>query len=557
MSSEDIRIEPPGPASLEEESEAARKIVAGLILARKHFSLYPEDHTICMNALDQLQRAMGSYLDVHETLRLEVENDRILSGGEIMVTDRHEEGTLSFILFRDGIRWLEFLKGIDVGELKEILHIINQYSMLSDKTDGDIVTAFWEKRFPHLKYEVADFSWGAAHDAAMRHSPATGRSPLIIHENILAGWTPGDGLPFDPEEIELSSVDQFQIQEMICVEEDRSPTAYLDILLDCLMQYREEGNFRAILAVLEDEMSAFISTGDFGGVLGVLQGLQQVLQACKADMTENGVKSIENFYGSFSASKSLARLKEVWARLDPGQSEKAGQIFQFLRSGALPILGALLNEGGTAQQQQMLIEAIVSLARRDMHALETLLKGSDERLVQRLVRIFSGMPGEQAQKLLMDLLHHPSERVRQEAIKGVFQRESPHMREVYSLIDDKDKSVRLLIFRNMARSRNKSAESFLLNYIEHKLTLNADNDHITACFSTLGQCGSSRSVPFLRRTLFNRAWIPDFGKASLLREGAVLALSRIGTNDARKVLDEAERSMYPAVRQALRKQHRS
>ena len=149
---------------MKEEFEAANKVLAALLLARKKYSLYPKNHTICINAITQLHSQLETYLHKYGELRLEIESDRLVSQGEILLLEPPEEGTLPFTLFRDGIRCLEFTGGIDPGELKEFLRIINKYNILSNEPEGDIVTAFWESKFSHIKYAVADFSWGSGQD---------------------------------------------------------------------------------------------------------------------------------------------------------------------------------------------------------------------------------------------------------------------------------------------------------------------------------------------------------------------------------------------------------
>jgi hypothetical protein len=52
--------------------------------------------------------------------------------------------------------------------------------------------------------------------------------------------------------------------------------------------------------------------------------------------------------------------------------------------------------------------------------------------------------------------------------------------------------------------------------------------------------------------MFEKGWIPTSSDATQ-KKGAIIALDKIGTKEARQVLDDAKRSLYPAVRQAMRK----
>ena len=187
-----------------------------------------------------------------------------------------------------------------------------------------------------------------------------------------------------------------------------------------------------------------------------------------------------------------------------------------------------------------------------MRPLETLLKSHDEKLVQSLIQVLAGLNGERPLKIFMGLIRHSSERIRQEALKRIFQRDSAHIHEVYNLIDDKDESIRRLILKHMGQSRNPSAERFLLSYLEHQKAKDVLDDHIIACFTTLGLCGSARSIPFLKRTLLGSGWLPSFGKKAH-RMGAAIALSKIGTKEAGQILHDAGRSLNPNLRHIARK----
>jgi hypothetical protein len=72
------------------------------------------------------------------------------------------------------------------------------------------------------------------------------------------------------------------------------------------------------------------------------------------------------------------------------------------------------------------------------------------------------------------------------------------------------------------------------------------------CFLTLGQCGSLRSVPFLRKTLLHRMWMAGLRK-SVYRDGAALALVALKIPEARQVIEAAGRSFHPGLRRIARK----
>jgi HEAT repeat protein len=150
------------------------------------------------------------------------------------------------------------------------------------------------------------------------------------------------------------------------------------------------------------------------------------------------------------------------------------------------------------------------------------------------------------------LVHHKSAYVRQEVLKTVLKQGHVPIKEIFSLIDDRDESIRRLMLKHLGQSRDRTAEDLLLRYLESGKPTNADSGHVIACYTALGQCGSSKSLPFLRQTLLGSGWFPSFG-VSVHREGAAVALSKMRTKEAQQILEKAGRSLSPGLRRIVRK----
>ncbi|HQI00771.1 MAG TPA: HEAT repeat domain-containing protein [Deltaproteobacteria bacterium] len=540
------------PGSADGAVDAARRIITSLLLARKNFSFYPPGHSVCTKSLEQLHALLETYLSTYGDLRLDIEKDRLLLQEETVHSGPPEEGALPFTLYRDGIRWIQFSEGITVGELEEFLRIVNKYSILSDEPEGDIVTAFWETQFPNITYEVADFFWGAEQEPDLLPSIDTGEEASVsMRESKLADWAPIPDPPIDPAAIVLAPDELETLQEMVQAEEEGDPTAYLDALLDSLLQDREQDNFEIILEVLEEEFKNSLTRKDFEIALKILKSLQYIIDTCSAEIPW-AIPLVEDFVLTVSSAQSLKPLEEVWQDIDAGLIEKIRQVLILLQPEAIPTLADLMLKNQSVRLRQMIIEVITALASRDMRPLESLLKSPDERLMERLVHVFTGMPGERSLEALVNLARHKSAYVRQEAVKALFQKGPARAKEVFGLIDDKEESVRRLVLKYMGQTRDRAAEDFLLGYLEHRKFSGSDSGHIMACFATLGQCGSSRSIPFLRKTLLGRGFLSVFRK-SPLQEGAAVALARMRTKEAQQVLEQAGKSLSPYVRRLARK----
>ena len=115
----------------EEEWQAAQKVLTSLQLARKNYSLYPENHINCERAVEQFWLQLDKYLRAHGDLRFELAKDQLIFLGEVILSAPAEDGNLPFTLFRDGIQWLEFQVGIDSKEVERCLLILNTYWTLT------------------------------------------------------------------------------------------------------------------------------------------------------------------------------------------------------------------------------------------------------------------------------------------------------------------------------------------------------------------------------------------------------------------------------------------
>lgn len=534
------------------EIEASRKVIAGFLFLRKNYSLYPEDHSICINTFEQFQGQIEKFLQTYNSLKLEVQKDRLLFNGEVIHADKLEEGTLSFTLFRDGIRWVEFKIGIESAEIKEFLRILNTYKTLPEEPEGDLVTALWEAKLPHIKYDVADISWEAESEMNFTpcHTTEGDANASFLEEeglDILTEVTIGR------EILNVTQEEEEKILGLVRIEEKRNPTSdYLDALFDSLLEDKERENFEIILDVLEEELRDFLSWRDFDLTLRILQSLNYVLESSSAD-SPWAVSVMEDFFLTASSPHSLLPLQSAWTDATPEEAEKIRDILLLLRPEAIHTLGPILLQTSSLRKRHILMDVMTKMASEDISPLESLLaKTSEEDLIRKIVQVLGKLEGKKPLQLLKKLTGHHSSKVRYDASKVLLARDSESIKELFSLIDEENESLHSLILAQLGASKNSIAEELLLDYLEKEQYKRTDDDHIIACFRTLGQCGSARSVPFLRRILFRYGWMPRFWKSSQ-RKGAAIALAEAGIDEARNVLEEASHSLYPTVRRTARR----
>ena len=271
----------------------AQKVFTGLLVAAKNISLYPQGHVMTAKFAGKAHQALSSYLVSYGYLRIEIEKDRVLAQGEEIFTGPFEEGSLPFILFRDGIRWIEFVEGLEAEEVAEFLKILQQFSSLADEPEGDFATGIWGMKFPHIQYEIADFSSGTEGGwEEGEEGKGDKKNEISSFKTGSAVTTPGrknmDGRsgsllpPIDPEETILTLQEQRQLQEMVSLEAATDYAAGVDVLMDGMLLCREKESFTVIVDVLLDEFRESLSRGEFDTALKIVWGCAKLPENTKS-----------------------------------------------------------------------------------------------------------------------------------------------------------------------------------------------------------------------------------------------------------------------------------
>jgi hypothetical protein len=552
-------------------SDDTKKLFAYLLLAGKNVSLYPKGHSISINSIRQFHETLEAFIRQYGDVKIEFERDRVTCQGVEVHAGPSEEGTLPFTLFRDGIRWLEFIEGIELEEIREVLSLINRYSVLTTEPEGDIVTAFWESHFDHVLYKADDFISGQAGDPdeffsehkadkidilskpdKMPRTKETITVTITEDKPVSPGGpaidtAPSGAIILDGESFVLTPREQIELQEMVSREEGSSATEHLNMLLDMFLQHQEKKDFNIVLEVLLEEFEVTFARNDFDAALIILDGVRKILDSGR--MREPWEKPlIESFYKDISSdSKCLKPLKNIWSSLNAQQIETIERILQHVGPESVETLMHLLLFGQPSQLEQITENTIVSLINKDMSCLDDLIKNPDNRISEKLVHVLSRLEGDKPLKYLMKLARHSSASVRRLALKVIGKTHSDQISTIFEFIEDPDISVRRLILTQMSQTRNEIAEDLLMQYLQSKKFGATQTEFIKECFLTLGKCGSLRSVPFLSKILLHRKWLAGF-KKSAHREGAALALVALKIPEAQQIIEAAGRSFHPGLR---------
>jgi hypothetical protein len=556
--------------------EAVRGFLAAFSKAAKSFSLYPATHVISENLLSGLVNSLTNFFQLCPELKLTIDKDRI-SYKEIDVYQSN--GREDFVvapLFRDGIILIEFRKGITAPELSFLLDKLHEYRTISDESEGDLVTALWQKNLPHIHYEAADVFWETQPRLDFSHFDGSDSSKELqpgpsglSHSNADGEQQSGSEDTKNPSTLSIISKDvkrslipltpseKKQLQNLIKEEEYRNRSEdILDLLLIILEDEAEEEELNSILELLVQEFEYILRHGEFQLAVKILNHLRKLSDKDPSDKTRRDLL-IDQYFERVSDAEFLEILKSYLAEFESDDATRLKvfrQVLLMLRPKAVLALGPLLSEVSSAALRRRLMEAIGVLSKQDLKPLRQLLKVPDEQMVKRLVTIVGHLDGKDPQRLLLDMAHHPSLDVRKEALKQLLNRNGCVQRSFFFLLEDSSDVIRREILHRLASERNPRSEDPLLEYLGQKVFKVSTNDHILACYEALGKCGSTRSIPLLKATLQERSWWEIFNLAgSPHRRGAALALAALNNPEADKILMQASRSLFPPIKRAARR----
>ncbi len=557
---------------------SAEKAIGTLDKAFKAFQLYPEHHDICQSGLAIAKSALDAVLNAHSTLKVSVEKERFLLGGEVVYTSLSDEG-LSALLYRDGILWIEFRKGLQSDEIKGFLDILKTYRHQEEETEGDVVTALWENDFRHIRYEAREVFWETdplvgfslphlsgnegtpppdqdAGDGEGEREAVAGSEPPSENAalSIVAKDKP-DAWALTPEEENI-------LRQMVFEQENlESLDAAIEVLVLILRDKTITGekkheDIAVILAFLKDTLQDTFIHEAFSTGLKMLKRLDQVRSIYK-EAAPRSVRLIDNFFHDISSPVFLESLTLLWPRLEALDNRRirpVKEVLLLLHPRSIAALLPMRLRSSSEKIRELLLQIIVSLARSDLTPLETLADGEDEEAALEVLRILGRLDDPGAEELLYKMARHSHKNVRRDAIFQLLQKNPDAIKRLFPMIDDADEGIRTFMIGTLGKRRQRLAEDLLRGYLEHHLYQCRDVEHLLACFHALGRCGSDLSIPFLERTLMGRRFISVAGLDRLTqRTGAVLALLSLETAAAKTVLEKAANSKTPGIRLAYKR----
>lgn len=565
------------------ELQAAKKAVQSFVSAFKTYTLYPAEHALSRKNMAKLQEDLELFLADYESLRLDMARNAFAYKGELLFEGPAEESNPAYLLTRDGLVFLEFLRGLPQNETAALLNLLNRNRNPFEEPEGDIITALWQENFTHVLYEEVDiftlesfqfdlstFRMVPEQTVGTGHPSGPGQHALPPEQTAGAG---GEGEPSElsPEAqnmflsergmtlLTVTPEEEKILASLVREEEQKDFTSdVIDVLLIILVVQTNKTNFLHALELLEYEFFDTLDKGDFHLSYKLLNNIRLIRNQAEArkgwipDQLDNFVRTLsgEERFSLVSWVQTPAALRQHTLYL-----AQLLQVFRLLFPEVIMTLGPLAARlpMESLNVRNELLEIIESKARQDPEPLALLLAMAGEQVNLLLASIVASLVRADAARIYLQMTRHSSPEVRKIGLDSYMQvAERPDLTALGHLLGDDDPRLRERIITYLLQAGPETAEPLLLRFLEQaKQSELQDQKHIFDHYRALTACRAHFILPFLEKTLLESRLTDMFSNSNAVHiKGAALALRTIGTQEALAILKKGGQSMRPDIRLA-------
>jgi len=572
----DLAEEMPLVEGLEADEELllARDLTRSFIKGIKAFQFYPPDNPILKGFRELLPKKFNFFLNKYNSFIIQIGEYDLSFKGKVLYENRNIKNSLAFLFYKDGLRELRFMKGLEEWEIQGLIDIIVQSDRINQLED-DFVTLLWEKDFVHIGYLATD-EFLDEMPVLVPESVEQFRKELVFKP--AAHHVEMDVFEEDMGEADLDKALTKLIEELHSfvsnrkvysltpdeverlrkeVAEEVSPTFVfniIDTLLDILVLEREPEPYQNAVNILNKILDALLTLGEFQKASDLLKRFYKTLKT--SELLDWQAEIMRKFIFEAGEEERIERIGKVLEREETIRLEDVTSYLTLLQRNSVKPLIKLLAERKKSKTRRVICDALSEIGRNSIELFTPFMDDPRWFLVRNITYILGRIGKEESLPYIQKAFNHAEVRVRREALQALGLIGAPKaVGLLVKALTDEDARIRSMAAINLGKGGKKAGLVPLLEVVQSKEFQKRESSETKAFFDAIGMSGSNESILVLRQLLERKSWFGR-GKTDEIRIGAANALAMIGTPEAKAILmsgkDSKDESIRDACLQALR-----
>ena len=533
---------------IEEKVKSTKALIQTFLQTLKAFRLYEADHPILSKFLERLRKDFDQYFNAFDSFSLQVGEHRLHYRGNVVYENQDVKESLAFLFFKDGVRELQFSKGLEFEEMIDFLNIVRKSDFLN-RMEDDLVTLLWEKDFSHITFTTVDeFLEGGA-----TFVPAT-EEDLIKGSEYKGSWEEGLQEKADEGEPESSQVlateglqqvinpapgqslvqacqlspEESEVIHQDARQEEQADYIYvlIDNLIEILLHLGEDVDaYENMISYFDRVIQYLLDQKEVGKAVALLKSLNETMESIM--MKDKQIFAIQRILEKTSSPQYIELLGKTMKEKGDDKAEPILQYFRFLTNQAIEPLCLLLGELESGRWRKVICDQVVELSRGEIQPLSKFLSNSNALLVCQILYILGKVGSPTTVKYLGGLVTHKDLKVREETLHVLDKLGEKGKDLIKKFLMDSVSGIRgkaaLLLARNAKGEAVKPLTEIILSEDFYK----RDYSEKVSFFRALGETKSEEVIPILERIAKKRTWFQG-EKWNEMRQCATNTLKMLG-----------------------------
>lgn len=545
------------------EPQVADALMQALVKGLRATQLYLPNNPVYQQALQNVRAAFAPVWQETNELLLGVTESDLVLDKRALLSQPNQTDSIAWVLFKDGVRTLTFLEGVETEEIARFLTVIHQARTLPADANDDLLTLLWEQDFQYIRYDFVELASAEAVPIPKIEAPEEEPAPQEhVHRQVVEETVepePPKGLvtleEFDATLYFLDDAERAFLAAEIEREYKQDLRGNILAMLFDLIELQTYSTVRAeLISILENFIPYLLAVGDFRAVAFICREQRVVLERARDVLPEHR-RALGEIPAKLSQPEALAQLLQSLdeAAVHPTE-EELGELFREFRPQALETVLAWMPKLTNERVRELLTSAARRLAQTYPAELTRALGVADETVLLEAVRLAAHLRLPPVVPALGSLLATGSSQIKVAVVEALSAMGTPGaMQQLEKGVDDDDRDVRIGAVRVLAARGHRNVLGRVEAAVQGKALREADLTEKMAFFEAYGVLAGPPGVAPLAAMLQAGGGFLKRKEDPETRACAAMALGKISTPEAVTVLEGAAGDKDPLVRNAVNK----